>query len=87
MLIRVHKRVNRIHPEIKDEDAIAALENSIRAAPREGTSFPPEWVGIGIDMNGRLLQYVAVNLSGDEWLIFHAMAATRKVLNELGVGR
>lgn len=87
MNIRVHPRVTRIHPEIEDADVIAAFTGTLRAVPRVGTEFPPQWVGVGLDANGRLLQYVAINEGVERWLIFHAMPATAKVLREVGLRR
>lgn len=87
MDIQVHPRVHRIHPEIKDVDAIAAFTATLRSVPREGTGFPPQWVGVGLDGNGRLLQYVAIDEGAERWLIFHAMPATTKVLREVGLRR
>lgn len=83
----MHPRVARVHPEIEAEDAAAALENTLRAVPRAGSGFPPQWVGVGLDRGGRLLQYVAINVGPDQWLIFHAMHATSKVLREVGLRR
>lgn len=76
-----------MRPEVEDVDAVTAFANSLRAVPREGTGFPPQWVGVGLDDNGRLLQFVAINEGTDEWLIFHAMPATTKVLREVGLRR
>lgn len=87
MEIRVHPRVCANHPEIADEDAIAAFHSTLRSAPRVGSGFPPQWLGVGFDSHGRLLQYLAVNTAHDDWLIFHAMEATTKVLRELGLRR
>lgn len=87
MSIRVHPRVSRTRPEIEDADVVAAFTNSLRAVPREGSGFPPQWVGVGLDSKGRLLQFVAINKGIDEWLIFHAMPATTKVLREVGLRR
>ena len=85
--VRVHSRVSSIHPEVEDADVVAAFRNTLRSVPREGTGFPPQWVGVGIDGKGRLLQYVAINDGPDRWLIFHSMRATTKVLREVGLGR
>ena len=87
MEVRVHSRVHTVHPDIEDDDAVAAFMNTLRAVPREGTGFPPQWVGVGIDSKGRLLQYVAINDGLDQWLIFHSMQATAKVLREVGLRR
>lgn len=83
----IHPRINKLHPEIKDEDVRAAYLNALRSMPREATGFPPQWVGVGVDGHGRLLQFVAVNERPNRWLIFHAMHATTKVLRELGIRR
>lgn len=40
MEIRVHPRVRASHPEIADEDAIAAFHSTLRSAPRVGSGFP-----------------------------------------------
>lgn len=85
MKVRVHPRVHRTHSEIEDQDAQAAFINTLRSTPRQGSGFPPTWVGVGLDNKGRLLQYVAINHGHDEWLIFHAMRATPKVLREVGL--
>lgn len=45
------------------------------------------WVVAGIDRRGRLLEFIAVEDEPDGWLVFHAMIATTKVLNEIGLGR
>ena len=87
MAVRVHPRVNTRHPDIDDEDAIAAFRNTLRSMPREGTGFPPTWVGVGVDSKGRLLEYVAINDGPEQWLIFHAMQATTRVLREVGLRR
>lgn len=85
--VRVHPRVNTTHPEIEDEDVVAAFLNTLRSVPRIGTSIPPQWVGVGMDGKGRLLQYVAADEGTDHWLIFHAMPATTKILREVGLRR
>ena len=79
--------MHEAHPDIEDRDATSAFRNTLRSIPREGTGFPPQWVGVGMDSKGRLLQYVAIDEGSDQWLIFHAMQATTKVLREVGLGR
>jgi hypothetical protein len=46
-----------------------------------------QWVGVGTDAGGRLLEYIAVEHEPDGWLVFHAMPATKKVLIEVGLRR
>lgn len=74
------------HPDVTAADAQAAFLATLRNAPRLDTD-PVQWVGIGVDGKGRVLEYVAVELSGDAWLLFHAMRATAGVLAEVGLGR
>lgn len=87
MEVHVHPRVWRGHPDLAEEDVVAAFRSTLRSMPREDTGLPPQWVGVGVDQRGRLLQYVAVNEVNDDWLVFHAMQATSEVLRELGLGR
>lgn len=83
--VRVHPRVSAKRPEIAEDDAVAAFEGALRSRGRDTT--PIQWVGVGMDRQGRLLEFVAVEDEPDGWLIFHAMVATAKVLNEIGLGR
>ncbi|WP_170175606.1 hypothetical protein [Propionibacterium australiense] len=46
-----------------------------------------QWVGVGSDASGRLLEDIAVEDEPDGRLVLHAMPATKKVLIELGPGR
>lgn len=85
MRARVHPRVAVQHPEIAAADALHAFENSMLSRAR--ATRPIQWVGIGADSSGRLLEYIAVEDEPDGWLIFHCMRATNKVLNEIGSGR
>lgn len=64
----------------------AAFEATLRTATRLDTE-PTQWVGVGLDGNGRLLEYVAIETGPDEWLVFHAMPAATKVLIETGLRR
>ncbi|MDR3037095.1 MAG: DUF4258 domain-containing protein [Coriobacteriales bacterium] len=85
--IKVHPRVNGRHPEISDDEVIAAWNNPVELAKREGAG-DELWVAAGFDNNGRPLEVVASKSKDGIWLIFHAMKATTKTLTELGlVGR
>lgn len=85
MRVHVHPRVTTRHPDIHEADVILAFENTVRSRARD--TNPVQWVGVGTDSRGRLLEYVAVEDEPDGWLIFHAMRATRSVMNELGLRR
>jgi len=83
--VTVHPRVRRKRPDIAGADVVAAVRQTVRCRPRE--TEPRQWAGIGMDANGRILEYVAVEMSEDEWLVFHAAPATGKMRRELGFGR
>lgn len=85
MRVRVHARVTTRHPEITAEAVIEAFEGTLRSRARD--THPVQWVGVGADSDGRLLEYIAVEIEPDGWLVFHAMVATNKVLVEVGLRR
>lgn len=85
MRVRVHPRVSAKRPEITDTDVETAFEAALRSRGRD--TNPIQWVGVGVDSQGRLLEFIAVEDEPDGWLVFHAMIATQKVLNEVGLGR
>lgn len=85
MRVRVHPRISAKRPEIADEDVGAAFEGALRSRGRD--TNPIQWVGVGVDRRGRLLEFIAVEDEPDGWLVFHAMIATQKVLNEVGLRR
>lgn len=82
MPIRVLPRVSAKRPEISDDDARSAFESTLRKMPRLDTE-PMQWIGVGFDARGRLLEWVAIENQPGEWLIFHAMPATKKTMIEV----
>lgn len=62
----------------------SAFGNTIARRLRVDTS-PPNWVGVGMDDRGRLLEYVAVQSGRSTITVFHAMKATAKVMMEVGL--
>lgn len=85
MRVRVHPRVTQRHPEVRVPDVVAAFEGTLRSRARD--TNPVQWVGVGPDTRGRLLEYVAVEDEPDGWLVFHAMHATSRTLIEVGLRR
>ncbi len=85
MRVRVHPRVTDRHPEVTAADVVEAFEGTLRSRARD--THPVQWVGVGTDASGRLLEYIAVEDEPDGWLVFHAMPATKKVLIEVGLRR
>lgn len=85
MRVRFYPRVHRRHSDVEDDDVIAAFEGTLRSHARD--THPIQWVGVGLDRKGRLLEYIAVEDEPDGWLVFHAMPVTRAVLAEVGLRR
>jgi hypothetical protein len=81
----VHPRVMERHPELCELDVLDAWRNCIRAIPRIDKSTN-EYIAIGADSNGRLIEMVVVNPYRDCWLIYHAMTPpSKKTLAEIGL--
>lgn len=79
----IHPRVMDRHPELAEDDAVAAWENYVRMVRRDCGQL----IAIGFDSNGRALEMVAKESDGD-YLIYHAMTPpTVNALRELGMAR
>lgn len=85
MRIQVHPRISAKRHDITTEDVETSFTEALRSRARD--TDPAHWVGVGMDTNGRLLEFIAVEVEPATWLVFHATSATKKVLNELGLGR
>lgn len=82
-LDRIHER----HSNIAKEDAIHAWRFCIKSMPRLDKE-PEEWVGIGMDARGRLLEVVAIRSESGAWLVKHAQTSPQeKIKRELDFGR
>lgn len=66
-------RVETRHPEqeITKGDAISAWYNAIRSKPRLNKN-PDEYIAIGIDGKGRIMELVAVRDKDGRFFIYHA---------------
>ncbi len=81
--VLVHDRVTERHPELSESDVLSAWENMVAYLPRIGEA-PDQYVAIGADSRGRLIEMVANRASNDVWIIFHAMTPpSHKTLVEL----
>ena len=83
-VINVHPRVQKKHPEIKNEDAIHAWRNAVAIANRE-CNPPDYYIAAGMDSKGRMLELVGVELEDNSLMIFHAMKLTKNMEKELGL--
>lgn len=84
--VLVHDRVVERHPELSEKDVETAWVNRLRCQKRTGP-WPPQYVAVGFDGNGRTIEMVAVYDPGaDKTLIFHVRTpATKKIMGELGI--
>ncbi len=81
----VHKRVHLRHPELDDEDVVTAWEGAIMSAPRI-LKNPDEYVSLGFDGKGRLVEMVAARSASGDWVIFHATTPpSEKTFREFGI--
>jgi hypothetical protein len=85
--ISVHPRVRQRHPELEDDDVLIAWDNCLLSTVRANQE-PVQYVGLGFDAKGRLLEMVAVRAEDGSWLIFHAMTPpSERTYRELHVER
>jgi len=79
----VHPRVCERHPELSEQDVLAAWQSCLRARIRLDKS-PNEYIAVGADGNGRLVEMAVKSLPDGSWLIYHAMTPpSKKTLSEL----
>lgn len=79
----VHPRVMDRHPDLSEDDVIAAWENYVRLTRRSSGHV----IAVGFDLCGRAVEMAAKESNGD-YLIYHALTPpTVKALKELGMTR
>ena len=84
-VITVHGRVMERHPEIRPEDVAHAWANRIASATRY-SKWPTQYMAIGFDENGRMLEMAAVEQEDGTLLVFHAtIPPSAKTLREVGL--
>lgn len=83
----VHPRVMERHPELAEQDVLSAWESCLRAVPRIDRDSV-DYMAIGSDAHGRLIEMLVRQANGNGWVIFHAFTPpTKKALRELGMLR
>lgn len=86
-MVIIHPRVSERHPGLTDGDVLSAWENQYRSVSRD-TDAGARHVAVGYDSKGRVIEMVAVELEGGNWLVYHAMTPpSAKTHVELGMGR
>ncbi|MCI1649324.1 hypothetical protein [Bifidobacterium tibiigranuli] len=71
------------HPDINEHDVRYAFSHIIRSMRRPGDDEPTQYLLVGTTTDGRVIEMLAVIGEQHEWLVYHAMRATRKTLREL----
>ena len=83
MNIIAHPRIVLRHPELSEDDVKHAWENAIESALRIDSPNFPEYIRIGLDEKGRLIEVVGTQAE-DGWLIYHAMTPpSKKTMSEI----
>jgi hypothetical protein len=82
-MIRVLSRVSEKHPDMTDIEVIGAWEVRIKTQYRlDGDK--PYILAVGVSPKGRLIAMIAFDDDGDT-VVFHAMRASKKTMDELGM--
>ena len=78
----INPRIEQRHPDMTPATVRKAWDTTLRCIPRD--TDPVQWVGVGI-VDGKLIEYIAIENDNETWHVFHAMKATRKTLREVGL--
>lgn len=82
--VEVHPRIKKRHPDLAEQDVLDAWESCFRSVPRLDR-VPHEYIAVGADRKGRLIEMVVLRSSSKSWLVYHAMTPpSKKTLTELG---
>lgn len=83
--IGVHPRIARRHPDVTPDDVVAAMRGMLRYKQRSSG----EWLAVGLDSHGRLVELVyQYDSEEDFFFVFHGMTPpSGKTLRELGLER
>ncbi|MEG2200618.1 MAG: hypothetical protein RRX94_00285 [Raoultibacter sp.] len=85
--IVVHPRVFERHPEITEKDVLTAWSGFVRMIPRLDRN-PNEYIAIGFDGAGRLLEMIGRRTAQGVVIVYHAMTPpTQKAMVELGLAK
>ena len=85
--VYVHPRVSERHPEIAEQDVRDAWMSCIRFVPRLDKN-PNEYLAVGMDGHGRLVEMIACQVAFGSYVVYHALTPpTRRVLFELGMAK
>ncbi|MCL2655057.1 MAG: hypothetical protein FWD65_05065 [Coriobacteriia bacterium] len=78
------KHIIAKHPDISEEDIGYAWENAIASKERK----QDDYIVLGFDIKGRLLQIGAFRLDYGRWFIYHALTPPQEcTFKEMGIDR
>lgn len=87
MAVTLHRRIFERHPQLSEDDVRTAWNHAFYEAVRTGVPNPPEFLRIGIDGKGRMVEMVGVLLVDGRWLVYHANTpVSRRVRAEIEKG-
>ena len=79
----VHPRIVEKHPELSEDAVLHAWNSCLKSVPRVDKG-PDEYIAVGIDSSGRMVEMIARRTSDGSFIIYHAFTPpTRKMLFEL----
>ena len=85
--LSIHPRVFARHPELDEASVTSAWNGAVMSTPRLDRR-PDEYLAIGFDAKGRLIEMVGVRGDLGNWLIYHATTPpSDKTYRELGIRR
>lgn len=83
-ILRRCSRIAARRSDITDADVIAGWKSAV--AMRHRNFDPPAHIAAaGLDMKGRMIEMIGVELEDDGMLVYHAMKLTSKMTVELGL--
>lgn len=86
MQVQVLPRVHERHPDITEQQVRHAWSHIIKSRRRNMVFDPTQYMAIGTDQQGRALEMLAfIDAQRQEWVIYHAMPASRKAMRELNM--
>ena len=84
-IVIVHPQNCERHPELSVEDVLAAWNNCLRSSRRSSGAIE-DFVAVGFDGKGRVIEMIAIPQGNNSWKIYHAMTPpTLRVLQDLGL--
>lgn len=79
----VHPRIVEKHPELSEDEVLHAWHSCLKSVLRVDKG-PDEYIAVGVDSSGRMVEMIARRMPDGSFIIYHAFTPpTRKALFEL----